>query len=269
MLFTSYHNHTTWSDGAASIPEMMQAGKDAGLQEFGLSDHWVLPPSSGYDSESWSMLTDRLEQYVNECLHWKNRLDDEHFTIRIGLEVDYFEENWKENLQLLDPFPFDYLIGAVHYAGKFPIDHSAAPWQALTQAEIDAVWCEYWRKVCGLAASRKFDFLAHLDLPKKFGFLATDHSLAAWEQTLLTLQEYDLPLEINTAGWAKPCAEAYPSASVLTRANELGIPVLVNADAHQKNHIMRFYPQAEELLRQCGYQQVCTFAGRQRKMISV
>lgn len=268
MLITSYHNHSTWSDGSSTPEEMYLAAKADGLREFGLSDHWVIHPDKCKDAESWSMKLNRLEKYVSECLAWKNRLDDENFTIRIGIEVDFFEENWQEVLGRLRNHPFDYSIGAVHYFGTFPIDHSAEHWQALSQLQIDEIWRGYWQKVRNLAATRSFDFLAHLDLPKKFNFLPSNGFSDELEETLLSLQKYDLPLEVNTAGWAKPCAECYPRAETLCRACQLGIPVLVNADAHQKEHVTRFYPQAEQLLRDCGYQQVCAFNQRQRKLIN-
>ncbi len=267
MLTTSYHNHSTWSDGSSSPEDMFLAAKEAGLSEFGLSDHWVVPPDKNYDSESWSMKLNRLEEYVNESMNWKKRLDDQNFTIRIGIEVDFFEENYADILAQLHHFPFDYLIGAVHYYGAFPIDHSPGPWQTLSQQQIDEIWHGYWRKIRNLAATRAFDFLAHLDLPKKFNFLPSESCFDELEETLLSLQENGLPLEVNTAGWSKPCAESYPGENALIRASQLGIPVLVNADAHQKEHVTRFYPQAEKLLRNCGYQQVCSFAKRQLKLI--
>lgn len=267
MITTSYHNHSTWSDGSSTPEEMYLAAKTAGLREFGLSDHWVVPPDIGYDSDSWSMKRNRLEKYVSECLTWKNRLDDKNFTIRIGIEVDFFEENWQKVLDQLRNYPFDYLVGAVHYFGTFPIDHSAEPWQALNQQQIDEIWHGYWQKVRNLAATLSYDFLAHLDLPKKFNFLPSNDFSDELEDTLLALQKFDLPLELNTAGWAKPCADSYPGAVTLNRACQLGIPVLVNADAHQKEHVTRFYPEAEQLLKDCGYQQVCSFAARQRKLL--
>ena len=61
-MLTSYHNHTTWSDGKASLAEMVAAGRAAGLDELGISDHYVLAPR-GLDVR-WSMPLER----VNEAL---------------------------------------------------------------------------------------------------------------------------------------------------------------------------------------------------------
>ena len=57
---SSYHNHSCWSDGVASPEVMYRAAKAAGLREFGLSDHWVIPPGEGYGADTWRLPVDRL-----------------------------------------------------------------------------------------------------------------------------------------------------------------------------------------------------------------
>ena len=34
----SYHNHSSWSDGQASMREMAEAARAAGVEEFGIGD---------------------------------------------------------------------------------------------------------------------------------------------------------------------------------------------------------------------------------------
>ena len=36
-MLTSYHNHTTWSDGKATVAEQIVAARHAGLDELGIS----------------------------------------------------------------------------------------------------------------------------------------------------------------------------------------------------------------------------------------
>lgn len=266
MLLTSYHNHSVWSDGQNSIAEMYQAAKAAGLREFGLSDHWIIPPEVGYDHESWSLHKDRLEEYVEECLFWKKRLDDENFTIKLGLEVDFFAENYQENLQYLQKFPFDYLIAAVHFYKKFSIDHQISDWLELNQEQIDQIWLGYCDSLCQLAATSSFDFLAHIDLPKKFAFYPSTSIETVLKPVLEALQKYDLPIEINTAGWSKDCAEAYPGMAIVKKAKELGIPILVNADAHCTADLKQHYDKAEKMLLEAGITEVCRFENRKRTL---
>ena len=46
-MLTSYHNHTNWSDGAPTLAAQIEAARRAGLDELGISDHYVLYPGGG------------------------------------------------------------------------------------------------------------------------------------------------------------------------------------------------------------------------------
>jgi histidinol phosphatase-like PHP family hydrolase len=53
VTFISYHNHTTWSDGSATVPEMIEGARTAGLRELGFSDHFALAPAT--HRVSWAL----------------------------------------------------------------------------------------------------------------------------------------------------------------------------------------------------------------------
>ena len=94
-MLTSYHNHSTLSDGTASIREMALAAREAGVTEFGISDHLVLSPNPVVASKaaSWSMKPEVFGDYVVAALEVKNELQTPAFQFRIGVEADFFEEN--------------------------------------------------------------------------------------------------------------------------------------------------------------------------------
>ena len=140
-IFDGYscHNHSSWSDGASSLEDMCRAGKAAGLRVMGISDHWVEPPCSGMDSEEWAMDLNKLDDYVAALQKMKQELDDENFTLKIGLEVDFFFENHADTIQNLAGYNFDYLIGSVHYTGVFSVDHDSADWLPLDEDAKDKI----------------------------------------------------------------------------------------------------------------------------------
>ncbi|MCX7040112.1 MAG: hypothetical protein NT005_13380 [Spirochaetes bacterium] len=45
----------------------------------------------------------------------------------------------------------------------------------------------------------------------------------------------------------------YPSSRILQDARQLGIPVMVNADAHRPDHIDGHFTEAVALLRELGF----------------
>lgn len=264
-MLTSYHNHSTWSDGTASIREMALAARDAGVTEFGISDHLVLAP---FGKVSWSMPIDRFGEYVQEAQEVKRELECPSFQFRVGVEADYFAETIGDLKGLLASQPLDYVIGAVHYSGEFPIDESKKLWDALPDAAArHHVWDVYLDKLQGLCGAGCFDFVAHLDLPKKFGeFLPTDLE-SRMEEILNEIAKTGLAVEINTAGLDKPCQEWYPAVNLLKRAVVLDIPLLVNADAHATAQVVRHFPEARSALRNLSVTKVSEFSNRHRKMI--
>ena len=249
----SLHNHSILSDGADTLEEMVAAGKKAGLRVLGISDHWVEPPYDGTDYLSWAMPHEKLGEYVNTLLELRKKYEDENFSLKIGLEVDFFFENIQDVLADLQKYPLDYLIGSVHYTGIFSVDHDIADWVDLSEADIAEICEIYWQKVAGAADCGAFDFLGHLDLPKKFGLVDNSKYYPHALKVLDILQQRSGAIELNTAGWFKQCEEPYPALPLLAEACKRNIPVVVNSDAHCPEHVDRNFCQAYELLKEAGY----------------
>ncbi len=249
----SLHNHSVFSDGASTLEEIVQAGKKAGLRTLGLSDHWVEHPENGSNAESWAMPQEKLDEYVETLLKLRKEYADETFDLKIGLEVDFFFENISDVLARLKKYPLDYLIGSVHFCGIFSIDSAAEDWSGLTEEAKDNICCEYYRKLTGAADCGGFNFIGHLDLPKKFALIDNNKYLPNALQVLDAAAKNSGAIELNTSGWYKNCAEQYPSEAILREAYKRNIPVAVNADAHCADHLTRGFAEACELLNRIGY----------------
>ena len=249
----SMHNHSNFSDGASTLEEMCRAAKASGLKLFGMSDHWVVPAYEGTGTERWRMKHTRLAEYIETLQQLQKELNDDSFTVKIGLEVDFFFENMDEIFDDLKQYPLDYLIGSVHCCGTFPVDHAASDWEAISPEERDAMCEMYWKKLEGAAARKEFLFLGHLDLPKKFDIIDNSRYITHAARVLDILQQNGGAIELNTSGWFKPCRSPYPSLDILKAANERNIPICINADAHHCDHVRRNFDEAAELLRKAGY----------------
>lgn len=256
----SYHNHSTWSDGTRSIAEMAAAAAAAGLVEFGMSDHYVLVPHEPNNTSEWSMPLDRLHDYVAEV----QTAEREDVQVRLCLEADYFPETWRELPDRLAGIPFDCLIGSVHYADTFPIDCSAAYWTPLSQEQVDEVHRIYWTRMRELAECGLFDLVGHLDLPKKFGFYPAADLSRERTAALDAIAAAGLAIELNTAGWDKPCAECYPGPDLLREVRRREIPVAISADAHAAETVAAHYGRAAKLLHELGFGETVRFRRRER-----
>lgn len=258
-MLVSYHNHTSWSDGKPTIADQVAEAERIGLDEVGVADHLVLQPDGS--AVAWSMPIARLDDYLAEL---RAAGDSARIPLRVGIEADYFPESVMRLQSVLAARQLDYVIGSVHYVEDFPIDARRAHWETLDQHDVDRIWRLYWARMRGMAESRLFDFAAHLDLPKKFGFRPSVDLSADEDAALDAIAAADMAIEINTAGWSLPAREAYPSPSLLLRARARGIPLLINADAHQTAHLTRDFGRARDLARDAGYTELVRYESRRR-----
>jgi len=259
-MLVSYHNHTAWSDGRPTIPELVSGARCAGVTELGVSDHFAVTPDGR--TPSWSIQAEKLDAYVEDVLLAARSTDD--LTIRMGVEVDFFPETLEKSIDILKPYPFDFIIGSVHFINEFAIDLNSGPWEMLSQEKRNQSWQAYWRHIAAAARSGYFDFIGHFDLPKKFRFYPDVDLSADALAALDAIAAADTALEINTSGWHKPVREAYPEFFYLKEARRRNIPLLINADSHYSNHVTRDFERARKLASDAGYTELVRYEKRKR-----
>jgi histidinol-phosphatase (PHP family) len=182
--------------------------------------------------------------------------------IRIGLECDFLagRETWIE--ELAQCAEWDFFIGSVHYLpGGWEVDHPKYISRHAGRAE--EIWTSYWQVYEQCIRSGLFDFVAHPDLPKKFGFRPAGDLRRFYEPVIAALAETKTPFEINTAGWRKDCREQYPAQEFLELAHAAEIPLLINSDAHAVEELGAGFADAVALAKSAGYTQTARFQRRQ------
>ena len=278
-MHTSYHCHTVLSDGLSTIPDYVRAGIAAGLDELGISEHYTLlpdtPPSpplqggakGGYRTVDWSMPKDGLPGYFR-ALHAARDQAADRLIVRCGLEADYIPETADELAGILRAYPFDYVIGSVHFVDDFLVDESAGAWDALSEDERNDMVRAYWGRITDMAASGLFDIAAHLDLYKKFGHRPTVDVSEDTAIALDAIAKSRMAVELNTAGFYR-MGEIYPSPTILRECHERGIPALVTTDAHHADQLTRSLDLGVAELREAGYTRQAVFAERGMSLVEL
>ncbi len=104
-----FHNHTTWSDGAATLEQMVKRSIELGYQYIGISDH----------SQSAFYAHGLKEQAVNAQEKEIKKLQGKYPEIRIfwGIESDILKDG---NLDYPDRIlkKFDFVIASIHQRFK-------------------------------------------------------------------------------------------------------------------------------------------------------
>jgi histidinol-phosphatase (PHP family) len=257
-----YHSHTPLCRHALGSPEeYVESALSAGITEYGISDH---APALPEPFDDWRMLSSELEEYFtwieSARTHAANRLP-----IRAGLECDWLPDcaGWIEDLA--GRYPWDYLIGSVHYLGD-RWDFDNPKWLGRwAETDVEAAWTRYWEEYAAMAESGLFDILAHPDLIKKFGFRPEGDLQRFYEPAVEAIAASGCVIEINTAGWHKPCAEQYPALDFLRMARDAGVPLIISSDAHAPAELGRDFDKAITLAKEAGYSETVLFEGRQRR----
>ncbi len=182
----------------------------------------------------------------------------------LGLEVDYYQDRMDDVADLLDGYPFDVLLGSVHWLGTWRFDVLSDP---LVLAEwdhrvIDQVWDEYTRALEELAASGVCDVLAHPDLVKIAGRVP-DVPDEFYDRITEAAVRSGMAAELSSAGWRKPVGEQYPAPPLLRRFVAQGVPLTTASDAHTLPDVAERADDLRGLLTAAG---VDTLRGFRQRM---
>ena len=214
------------------------------------ADERVPVPLQASMADYWEFhATADLDAYVACAQEAK----DAGLPVVIGLEVDYYEGRMDEVAGLLGDYPFDVLLGSVHWLGAWRFDDlddpvSMAEWSA---REVDACWETYTGALEELAASGACDVLAHPDLIKVAGH-RPDSPDEWWDRIAEAAASAGMAAEVSAAGWRKPAGEQYPAAPLLSRFAARGVPLTTASDAHRVEHVADHAAALRTLLDSVG-----------------
>jgi histidinol-phosphatase (PHP family) len=263
MLF-DYHTHTALCHHATGQPrDYVLAAQRLGLSEIGFSDHNPMPTQF----DEWRMAPEDLGNYLGMISEVRAEFSD--YPIKLGLECDFIPGYENHLRWLTTQAEWDYLIGSVHYiAPGWDVDNPIHM-KKWTEYPVEQIWQLYFESYTRMACSGLFDFLAHVDLVKKFGFRPEGDLTRFYEETLTAIADHDLAIEVSTAGLRKECREIYPSRHFLELAHARHIPVLINSDSHQPEEVGYAFADALTLIKEVGYTEVVKFDHRQRVSVSL
>jgi histidinol-phosphatase (PHP family) len=250
-VIVDYHMHLRDPEerieqSAAAVERFVETAAARGVDEIGFTEHVYYFRQT---REIWSLPYQRercvydLDAYCNAILEARRR----GLPVKLGLEVDYVGELQVRLDELLAPYPWDYLLGSVHWVDGLAVDQLPGLW---ADHSVEEVWRIYFDALATLASSGCVDVLAHPDLAKKLSRRPADP--AAFYPQLDAVA-----LEISTAGLRKPVRELYPDPALLG-----GRPITLASDAHVPELVGAEFEQALELARSAGYDTVTVFEGR-------
>ena len=285
-----YHLHL-WEHGPRPLESTLEQvaayceqAQARGVVEIALTEHlhrfrqadavfggwWEAePPSAVRDAMAsfWnSEVGADLDRYVEVVLAAK----DAGLPVVLGLEVDFHRGRMHEVAALLDGYPFDVLLGSVHWIGAWGFDNVGdvavlAEWDARA---VEDVWDAYADCLDELADSGVCDVLAHPDLCKVAGRRPAVPD--EWHARMAeAAARSGMSAEVNSNGWRKPAAEAYPAPDLLARFHAAGVPVTTATDAHRRDRVGERRGDVARLLVDAGYDALAAYRARERRAVPI
>ncbi len=269
MLLPDYHIHTARCGHATGkMEQYVERAVAAGLKEIGFADHipmyWL--DESQRDPEL-AMAMEELPRYVEEVETLRSAYRG-IINIRLGIEADYIPGYEGRLRELLRQYPFDYVLGSIHYVDGWGFDNPALI-HRYENCDLDKLYRDYFHLLQRAARSGLFDIMAHPDLVKKFGYRPRSNLNELYGETARVLAGAGVHIEINTAGFRAPVAEMYPCSEFLQLCQRHGVPVTVGSDAHAPDQVGYKFDMVFRLLEETGYRKITYFKARQVIQVSI
>jgi histidinol-phosphatase (PHP family) len=259
-VIVDYHMHLRAPDGSLDhsvegIERFVEVAAERGIDEIGFTEHVYYFTQT---RELWSVpyQLDRcrydLEPYVDVIVEAQRQ----GMPVKLGLEVDYVPGREEDTQRMLEPYPWDFLLGSIHYLDGFALDQEPG---LVHELGLDRAWKRYFTALESAARSGLFDSLAHPDLVKFFG------NRVSWDYAPFIGSLNGVCIEISSAGLHKPHGHIYPELDLLAGAKRAGAGITLASDAHHPGEVGRDLDRALDHARAGGYETVTIFERRQAR----
>ncbi len=194
----TFHCHSTWSDGIASVEAMAEAAMDLGLQYLGMADH------SKSERQANGLDEKRVRQQAEEIKKLNMKFAREDFRIFFGTECDILGDgslDFDDKTLAL----FDYVVASVHQG--FNLD-----------AE------KMTKRICRALAHPNVTMLGH---PTGRLLLEREGYAVNMPEVIAAAAKYNKIIEINAHPYRLDM-----DWRLWKHAKELGVKCAINPDAH-------------------------------------
>ncbi len=275
MICADIHNHTLASHGLATVGEMFAAAQARKLVWYGFSEHSPLPP--GYSCPLYKGdLAVTFPAYAAEVMALREQTAGHAGggqsgapRVLLGMELDWLPVNMRWMRDAVSRYPFDYIIGGLHFVGDVPVGSPRSWGPEVERPQRFARYDAYYEAMRELAASGMVDVVAHPDFIKVCcyedfqAWLALPGSTDRVAAALEAMRATDTAMEVSSAGLRKPFHEPYPGPAIMRLAADLGLTISFGSDAHNIQDTGSHFDTLAEYAASYGFARSRICIGRQ------
>ncbi len=275
-----YHMHfehgsydKNWVEG------FFRAARKRGLDEIGISEHshtfpefkdlyyedLVLDDSFiGKFQQQW-LKKNKFKYTIDEYVSFMNELKKDH-NVKMGIEVCNFQDQAKVR-DILKEYPFDYVIGSVHFLRGWAYDSSEikAEWD---RHPLEDIYEWYTEEVEKLAEAGLYDVLGHPFNIRLFRYLPDFDVTPYLERVARALKLAGMVVDVNTGTYYRyPIAEISPYPDFMKIAAKYDLPIITSSDAHEPEDCGSYNAEAVAYAKSFGYTKITRFNHRDRAYV--
>lgn len=259
-MLIDLHNHTPLCNHATGTPlALASRAYELGCKYYGFADHAFMPFEPEYRMSEAQI--EFYEDLVKETAeHFRGKME-----ILLGFEVDFMGDEKYFSPRVMNS-KCDFLIGSVHFLDFWGFDNPAFI-GSYEGKDIDELYSQYFHAIAKSASCGRFDILGHIDLIKVFNYRPKKEIKILAQPAIKAIKEAGVCVELNSAGWRKPCSELYPSDEILELLADFDAPITFSSDAHSVAQVGANMDKTIAKARQFGYSKACVFKKRERVFV--
>lgn len=249
------HTHTTFADGKDAPEELALEAIKRGFQGIGFSEHSYME----FSDFPYQMAVEEMADYHREIHRLREKYQGQ-INVFCGLEYEFYSSVPTDG--------FEYLIGSVHYLdvnGKLlGFDRGLKETLDYVRENFEGDGMEFAKKyfatVSELPTRGNFDIVGHFDLLTKNNEVGKFIDTTDKEYIDLGFQAIHnlkgkIPLfEVNTGAISRGYRTTpYPQLEFLREFKNCGFGAIISSDCHDKNFLDCHFPEAREMLKECGF----------------
>lgn len=260
LILADTHMHSNNSfDADCKIDDICQTAISKNINVIAITDHCEIDML-----HNKTMLKD-IDNAFSEMVFAKEKYKQD-LKVLCGIELGQLTQNIELSKQLINKYPYDYVITSVHSIKGKQDFYFMSEDELLKDGQN--LLRNYFLELIDLANLALGDTIAHLDYPLRY-FVQKNISfdIEPFQKYIDTILDIiikkQIALECNTSGLRQVIGRTLPSYDVLQKYFNMGGRLLtIGSDAHFTEHIYLGVNETINILKDIGFKQAVYFENR-------
>lgn len=276
-MFFDYHLHSNFSDDSTEpMEEHIKQAISLGLEELCFTEHVDYGVKRDHDDprgieiKIYDVNGEKIKCVMSNCDYpnYFKKLEEmkakyaSKIVIKQGLECSVQSHTIDDYNRLFAKYRdnLDFILFSMHQVNNLQSWNQEAQ-VGKSQKEYND---EYYNEILKcIKVYKNYSVLAHLDLMARYDLLGPypfEHEEDVIREILKIVINDNKGIEVNTSSYRYHLKDTTPSIDILRLYKELGGKIItVGSDAHNKNNLGEHIKDTYSLLKDLGFEYVCTF----------